>query len=323
MTTTAILALGSNLGKRAATLRHALTKIGQLPGTRVVRTSFLYQTQPCYVLDQPAFLNAACAIKTSLPPYELMSHLQRIEKESGRTLTVRNGPRTLDLDILMYADTVISSPTLTLPHPMLERRQFVLVPLCDLAEPDLAYSQGSTDTSLSESENLVPLHPINKLTPKQMLARLVEIEHMPRVFPMRTFPSLLNNTLNTPSYLQDELLWTLDERTHVMGILNLTPDSFSDGGKLSDLPRAVAHAQALASDGADLLDLGGVSTRPGVVAMMMRMMMMMACALGVCFFLVPKPVRGQFCRRVMCANGCLYAQAAFVSVEEELARVQV
>ena len=126
------LGLGSNLGDRAAHLRAALTAVAALPGTNVRRVSPLYESAPWGVTDQPPFLNAVAEIETGLAPADLLAAVKRIERVAGRTAGPRWGPRPLDLDLLLYDDRSLATPDLTLPHPRLTERRFVLAPLADL-----------------------------------------------------------------------------------------------------------------------------------------------------------------------------------------------
>jgi 2-amino-4-hydroxy-6-hydroxymethyldihydropteridine diphosphokinase len=126
------IALGSNLGTRKESLREA---INALPPQVVVRqTSPIYETAPWGLTNQPAFLNMVVKGETSLDPLELLKHLKQIETRMGRVPAVRWGPRKIDMDILLYEDLVFDSPALTIPHPHMPERGFVLVPLADLAE---------------------------------------------------------------------------------------------------------------------------------------------------------------------------------------------
>ncbi len=133
---TVYLALGSNLGDRADNLRRALQALtGKLALDAV---SPCYETEPVYVLDQPRFYNLACRAQTTLAPLDLLHYLKEQETALGREPGLRFGPRVIDLDILFYGDLVFDSPELTLPHPRLHERAFVLVPLADLA-PDFVH----------------------------------------------------------------------------------------------------------------------------------------------------------------------------------------
>ena len=123
--------LGANLGEREAALRKALGALGQSPGTRVLRVSPLYGSAPVDA-GGPDYLNAVAEVATTLAPEALLQALQAIEQSAGRERPYRNAPRTLDLDILWFGDRVIDTPTLTVPHPRMAERAFVLRPLADL-----------------------------------------------------------------------------------------------------------------------------------------------------------------------------------------------
>ncbi len=141
--TLAYVALGGNLGDPCQQVLDALAALAGLPATRVLRRSPLYRTPPWGVLDQPPFINAVAELETSLSPEALLQHLLAIEQRAGRVRTVRNGPRTLDLDLLHVEGVRREGPPLTLPHPRLAERAFVLLPLADVA-PDLCLpGQGS------------------------------------------------------------------------------------------------------------------------------------------------------------------------------------
>jgi 2-amino-4-hydroxy-6-hydroxymethyldihydropteridine diphosphokinase len=133
---TVYLALGTNLGDRADNLRRALAALRA--NFTVEAVSPCYETEPAYVLDQPRFYNLACRAVTSLSVRETLSRLQQFESELGRQPGVRFGPRLIDLDLLFYDDLILDTPTLTLPHPQLHERAFVLVPLADIA-PNLVH----------------------------------------------------------------------------------------------------------------------------------------------------------------------------------------
>jgi len=134
---TAFVALGANIGDPAATVRAAFAALGELPDSQLRRTSSLYRTAPVGLTGQPDFINAVAEVSTALPAAELLDALLAIEARFGRIRAERNGPRTLDLDLLLYADLVIDTPRLTLPHPRLHLRAFVLQPLAEIA-PQLA-----------------------------------------------------------------------------------------------------------------------------------------------------------------------------------------
>jgi 2-amino-4-hydroxy-6-hydroxymethyldihydropteridine diphosphokinase len=128
------LALGTNLGDRHANLQAAMAAL--LPIVVVCQTSPVYETPPWGIPDQPAFLNMVLRGETFLTPEELLKHLKHLETELGRVPGLRWGPRQIDLDILFFDDLVLDSSGLTLPHPHLHQRAFVLVPLADIA-PEL------------------------------------------------------------------------------------------------------------------------------------------------------------------------------------------
>ena len=134
--TTAYVGLGANLGDRGATIEAALRLLGALTGTTVAAVSTLRETEPVGNVDQPLFLNGAAALETELEPRALLDALLGIERELGRVRRERWGPRTIDLDLLVYGAEEIDEPGLTVPHPRLHERRFALEPLAEL-EPEL------------------------------------------------------------------------------------------------------------------------------------------------------------------------------------------
>lgn len=136
------LSLGSNLGDREGYLRRALEMLAELPGTRVVAASSMIETPPWGKTDQPAFLNMAAELETSLTPEELLEKIHKIETALDRQRTEHWGPRTLDIDLLVFDGEERDTPALKLPHPFLTQRRFVLEPLAEIA-PDLVV-QGKT-----------------------------------------------------------------------------------------------------------------------------------------------------------------------------------
>lgn len=133
--TASLIAMGSNLGDRLATLESARRDLERAPGIAMVRSSKVYETAPVGGPEQGAFLNAVLVAEVDLRPDNLLRLLHEIEARFQRRREVRFGPRTLDLDILAYADQVVATPVLEIPHPRLHERRFVLVPLADVA-PD-------------------------------------------------------------------------------------------------------------------------------------------------------------------------------------------
>ncbi|ORE04842.1 Dihydropteroate synthase [Rhizopus microsporus var. microsporus] len=231
---TAYIALGSNMGDRVGNINTALLQLEKDGQSVVLDTSYLYETPPMYHTDQPAFLNAVCKIATCLEPHALLDKLKGIEQDLGRQPTFRNGPRPIDLDILFYNDLVMSDERLTIPHASIQEREFVLWPLCDIAR-DME-------------------HPRLFKTNGQLLSQLLKMSAETKDGPAK---------LDKVIPIQDQKLWKWDEKTYIMGILNATPDSFSDGGSYTDLDAGVAAAWRMKEEGADMIDIGGMSTRPG------------------------------------------------------------
>jgi 2-amino-4-hydroxy-6-hydroxymethyldihydropteridine diphosphokinase len=133
----AYLGLGANLGDRDATIHRAVELLGRDGDVDVVAVSTLRETDPVGLVDQPRFLNGVAVVETELSPRELLDRLLAVERVLGRTRTgPRYGPRTIDLDLLVYGDEMVDEPGLTVPHPRLAERQFALEPLAEV-EPDL------------------------------------------------------------------------------------------------------------------------------------------------------------------------------------------
>ena len=139
------IGIGSNMGDRLEYVRRALGLMDALPDTKLVAVSSIYDTAPVGMTDQPRFLNAVAELSTGIEPLELLRRLLAIEEECDRVRREAWGPRTLDLDLLLYDDVEIETEELTLPHPRARERAFVLVPLAELA-PDLRFP-GDTETA--------------------------------------------------------------------------------------------------------------------------------------------------------------------------------
>ena len=140
------LGLGSNLGDRISYLESGARALAADPEITVLKSSSVYESSPAGYLDQGDFLNAALCLTTTRTPQTLLETMNRIEDRCGRQRTIRWGPRTLDLDLLLFGNCIVDSPQLQLPHPRLTERCFVLEPLLEL-DPDLVHPQ--TDLSLA------------------------------------------------------------------------------------------------------------------------------------------------------------------------------
>jgi 2-amino-4-hydroxy-6-hydroxymethyldihydropteridine diphosphokinase len=157
----AYLSLGSNVGNREAQLRAAQVRLSAI--TRVVALSSFYETEPVEYVQQPWFLNCAVAIETNETPEQLISALLRIEQEMGRQRAQKKGPRSIDIDILLLADRIMESKDLTIPHPAMHLRRFVLEPLAEIA-PEA-------------------LHPVFKKTIRELLDELPTGQAVRRIPP--------------------------------------------------------------------------------------------------------------------------------------------
>lgn len=129
--TTTYLALGSNLGDREALLNEAVARL-HAEGIETVRRSRIIETAPAYVLDQPHFLNMVIEARTGYFVFELLKRTQQVEHAMGRLKTIDKGPRNIDIDILYFGNLILNTPHLTIPHPLIHERPFVLIPLAEL-----------------------------------------------------------------------------------------------------------------------------------------------------------------------------------------------
>lgn len=129
----AFIAIGSNMGNPRAQVLQAFADLGSMPLSTLVVCSSLYWSAPVGNEDQPYFINAVAEIETRCNPYALLSAMHHIEAIHGRTRSVKNGPRTLDLDLLLYDELVLSDPEIILPHPQMHQRAFVLLPLIEIS----------------------------------------------------------------------------------------------------------------------------------------------------------------------------------------------
>ncbi|KAJ7031640.1 Dihydropteroate synthase-like protein [Mycena alexandri] len=285
VTRTVALALGSNLGDRFFNIELALRLLEAPPvvlgisedTVHVVDTSFMYESTPMYVTDQPSFINCACVIETNLMPLELLKLLKAIEITVGRVPSVRNGPRAVDLDIIFYAGAVIDTREslqtelddlegeLVVPHPRLAEREFVLKPLNDMI-PDFIHPvlHQSVSALLAAVETPAKTGSMYKVIPfpqcplpTNYVFPHTSVDVVPPTLTHWIYPSV-----HQPAHASRTAPWAPRE-TRVMATLNATPDSFSDGATHNTLPKALEYAQSAVAAGAGILDVGGYSTRPG------------------------------------------------------------
>ncbi|RAH86569.1 Dihydropteroate synthase [Aspergillus japonicus CBS 114.51] len=230
----AFIAFGSNVGDRIEMIEAACREM-ERASILVKRTSSLFETAPMYVLDQDPFINGVCEVETSLSPMDLLDTLQSIEIGLGRKKLIDKGPRSIDLDILLYDQQIFSHERLSIPHQLMLERDFVLRPLSQLIPHERPPFPGHSTTYLAHLKSLAPPTPFPVATTP--------------ISP--TFPAIHSTAPN--------------RRTHIMAILNLTPDSFSDGGRHSaqDLDALTTTVRDMIHAGATIIDIGGESTRPG------------------------------------------------------------
>lgn len=228
-----ILGLGANVGDRLANLRKAYAAIKQLSEISILQISPIYLSDALLPPNAPAdwdqpYLNLAIRCETTFSPNELLIHLKKIEASIGRKPEVRHwGPRVIDIDILVFEQLIVNDERLTLPHPDLLARPFVLWPLADVA-PFWRYPLEGAHLDLTA-------------------AQLVEPWGSRYAGDAPYHTRQINQRLEKPAF---------------MGIINVTPNSFSDGGRRSKVDDYVQHAQQLVADGAEILDIGAESTNP-------------------------------------------------------------
>jgi 2-amino-4-hydroxy-6-hydroxymethyldihydropteridine diphosphokinase len=153
------IGLGGNVGDPIATLSAALERIAQLPGVTLDAVSSAYESAPVGLTDQPPFVNAAARVLTDLPLRDLLAGLLEVERQLGRVRSVRYGPRTCDLDILLAGPEVVDGPGLSVPHERLAERRFALEPLLEL-DPDLSLPDGTPLASLLEAVSGQAVRPL-------------------------------------------------------------------------------------------------------------------------------------------------------------------
>ncbi len=149
----ACIALGANIGEPLRQIEAGFIALAELPDTRLLVRSSLYRSAPVGYADQPDFINAVAIIETSLAPHALLDALLNIERVNGRVREFPNAPRTLDLDIVLYGDSVVHDPGLTIPHARMLERAFVMVPLAEVA-PDMQVPGRGTVRELAASVNV-------------------------------------------------------------------------------------------------------------------------------------------------------------------------
>lgn len=168
MTITAYIGLGANLDDPAAQIAQAFDELARIAGTRLVARSSLYASAPVGYVDQPDFINAVAAVETTLAPRALLSALLEIEQHHGRERGFRNAPRTLDLDLLLYGAAHFHEDHLSLPHPRLTERAFVLLPLTEIAPNLVIPGKGrATDWIVSCASQ-----PVTRLLPQPVAAEI-------------------------------------------------------------------------------------------------------------------------------------------------------
>ncbi|GAB1728957.1 hypothetical protein NU195Hw_g4987t1 [Hortaea werneckii] len=231
------VALGSNVGDRLEAIEAACRAIDEDQDMRILSTSALYETEPMYVENQERFLNGVCEIRTELPPMQLLDRLQALEKSLGRVKTIEKGPRSIDLDILLYKGQEYHDDRLTIPHALMTEREFVMRPLGNI-------------------------HPRGSLTPLKRSASGYLESLIVSADPVQ--PSSMYSYTPTGSRSDPLTPMNPKQRTRVMSILNTTPDSFSDGGVNSpnDLAALRESIRQHIQDGATIIDIGGQSSRP-------------------------------------------------------------
>ncbi|KAI0074324.1 Dihydropteroate synthase [Panus rudis PR-1116 ss-1] len=282
----AAIAIGSNLGDSFANIELALRLLeahgvhfhGLPDNARVdiIDTSFLYETKPMYVSDQPNFVNGACLIDTNLAPLQLLTLLKRIETIVGRVASIRNGPRAIDLDIVLYEERVMDTRPvderssddleghLVIPHPKLAEREFVLRPLNDIiptyVHPKLGRTVSEIFRSLNSSKSTsLGGDVMQKVTPFPEYPISVSPTPLPTGVHLPNIPAVPP----TATHWKFPVDPSTPHRTYVMGTLNATPDSFSDGSVNNTIPAGLDYVKSAVTGGADIVDIGGYSTRPG------------------------------------------------------------
>lgn len=241
------VAFGSNEGEQLKNINEALDLLHQHPQIKLESTLALYVSKPMYHLDQPDFYNGVVKLSvTDMNPHEVLDFLKEIEYEQlKRTKEFENGPRSIDLDLILFDKALVNTPRLTVPHKAMLDRTFVLQPLCELLPPDF-------------------IHPVTAESIHTHLARLlhqtadVSVQESCKL--IQLVPTAHGRLLE---FNRDGLSPTM-----LMGVFNVTPDLFSDGGERFNLDKTeiLKTAHYMKDQGATIIDVGGVSTRPGSTA---------------------------------------------------------
>ncbi|KAI5964201.1 FOL1 [Candida pseudojiufengensis] len=246
----AFIAVGSNVGDQIRNINEAIGLLSHYK-IRLEATSSLYISKPMYVLNQSDFLNGVIKVSfNDYSPNELLDILKKIEyNHIQREKQIDNGPRSIDLDILLYDNVQLNTKDLIIPHKLMLERTFVLQPLCELIPPDQIHPisaepihdhlqqllMNEPDTDIQEHSRLLQINPVPRLSTNENILKFDQIN--------------------------------FQSPTLIMGILNMTPDSFSDVGKYynNELDKVVVEVEKMIDQGAQIIDIGGVSTRPGSV----------------------------------------------------------
>lgn len=255
------IAFGSNQGHQLHNILQAIKELNEHAKIKVVQTSSLYKSKPMYFLDQPDFINGCLKLKTSLNPHELLRILKGIEYESLRRVKhFDNGPRTIDLDIILYGNYIINTPDLNIPHIRMIERSFVLMPLCELIPPDFIHPV--TAEPVYDHLKQLMLEDPNYNNEIQESTDLISLVPLPTRFPMINEPELEDEKELKFRYLEYDLVHSKSP-TQLMAILNVTPDSFSDGSDVNlDLATTMEKVDVMVANKVDIIDIGGCSTRP-------------------------------------------------------------
>lgn len=255
---TCYIGIGSNLGDRLTNINLALSLMNDA-GFKLEETSFLYEVSPNPhaseefiggVLSVSKYLNAVvrCSVSQSMTPLQCLDQLQLIESQLGRKRSNKKSSHSIDLDIIFFNDDVISTERLNVPHPLMHFRSYVMIPLLDLF---------SSESCFSNTEHI--FHPKIGVSLATLYRNSINLNLsfiVDRIVPLSPCKLIKYRSSEVSSGIRSSLL---------CGIVNVTPDSFSDGGQFFTTENACAHALRLVESGADWIDVGGQTTKPGAV----------------------------------------------------------